>query len=244
VEQLGAFNPKDLHPDEFDWENPEARLRDEGRLKDAHRYADWIKAGHEPPPISVVQNDRGELRVTEGHRRLYASHLAGKPVKAWTSWAADHPDGRTDWEGKPIKVGLSHRIVTKSGLPDGVKHDGDYTNKSLPGGSQSSSSTREASKQADPFERIWAEVRAREQAADKMSSGLGDAQAAQLKIANPRSAHHLMIHRSSRGDAPSDRPFQVTRFDSQMEPLGHSYVKDMRAGIHHAWKEHGEVELA
>ena len=96
----------------------------------------------------------------------------------------------------------------------------------------------------NPFEAIWAGIKAKEQAADKMSADLGDSQSAQLKVTNPKAAHHLMVHRSPRPDAPADKPFQVTRFDNQMQPLGHSYVKDMRAGIHHAWKEHGEVELA
>jgi hypothetical protein len=126
IEQLGIFNPKDLRPDEFDWENPEAKLNDEGRLKDARRYAKWINDGHEAPPISAIQNDRGDIRVTDGHRRLYAAHLAGKPVRAWVSWTTDHPNGHTDWKGNTIKVGLTHEVVSNSGLPDNVRHNGDY----------------------------------------------------------------------------------------------------------------------
>ena len=112
IEELVEFQPRDLEPKEFSWDDPKAELRHEGKWHDVERYADWLRAGGSPPPISVVQTDRGDLRVTDGHRRLAAADLAGKPVRAWVSWVAPHPEGLCEaHSGRPIGVGLTHELA-------------------------------------------------------------------------------------------------------------------------------------
>jgi len=208
--------------------------------------------GTDPSDLSVIEI---KPKDTLGSYQTIAE--AEVLVPSWEG--KDFPDGDPQFRGRS-----NHDL---QGEIEGVKVAASQDRSKVPGlkarftALRNELSTREASghrsknpyevndqepetpDQDDPFERIWAGIKAKEQAADKMSAGLGDAQSVQLRVTNPRAAHHLMVHRSPRPDAPADKPFQVTRFNDKMEPLGHSYVKDMRAGIRHAWKEHGEVEL-
>lgn len=63
------------------------------------QYAEWMQAGHEPPPIHIIQTEKGTLRITNGHHRFAAAQVAGKPtIRAWVSWlmwADGHPTGLT-----------------------------------------------------------------------------------------------------------------------------------------------------
>jgi len=50
-------------------------------------YAEWWRAGYEPPPIHVTQTDKGTLRISNGHHRFEAAKLTGKTtIRAWVSW--------------------------------------------------------------------------------------------------------------------------------------------------------------
>ncbi len=72
-----------FQPSEGDWDrvlkHPETQL-----------YIQWQKEGHEPPPLSVVNTDKGNLR-TQNRRRWLAAREAGvKSLKCW--YSPTHPD--------------------------------------------------------------------------------------------------------------------------------------------------------
>lgn len=81
----------------------------EGRADDAMRYAEWIQAGLQPPPIEVVQiaDGTGRLKVCNGHRRTAACIQAHSAVLAWVSPVMYHPLRLKDAEGATILVGLT-----------------------------------------------------------------------------------------------------------------------------------------
>lgn len=111
IDELVEFDPRELTPTEFDWRDPKAELRHQGKWDDAVRYAHWLADGLEPPPVEVVATD-GQLRVTEGHRRLVAADMTGVPIKAWVSWSVPQPEGLRDAvTGAPIPVGLTYERV-------------------------------------------------------------------------------------------------------------------------------------
>jgi hypothetical protein len=110
--ELVEFSPRELAPGEFSWDDPREELRYGGKWRDVERYADWLRAGGRPPPISALETVGGDLRVIDGHRRLAAADLAGKPVRAWVSWTAPHPEGLlVAGTSRPIRVGLTHEIA-------------------------------------------------------------------------------------------------------------------------------------
>jgi hypothetical protein len=75
-------------------------------------YAEQVRLGKRLPPIEIVETDRGNLRVIDGHRRIVAHLLAGrKRIRAWVSPTVDHPWGRKDSEGRILKVPLTVEIL-------------------------------------------------------------------------------------------------------------------------------------
>ena len=109
IEELALFPVDALTPTEFEVEN-----NYEGRGDDSLRYAKWMEQGHIPPPISVVQADNGELRITDGHRRWWAHKRLGIPVRAWVSWSV--PGDHVDHKGHPIQTGLTYELAEKQGM--------------------------------------------------------------------------------------------------------------------------------
>jgi len=106
VEKLMRLPVHSLRLSEGDY----TKSNEEGRGYDAHRYAGWLKQGHRPPPISVVEQDDGGLSVSNGHRRVAAAKLAGHThIDAWVSPRMD--TGRIDSNGKPIYVGMTHEGI-------------------------------------------------------------------------------------------------------------------------------------
>ena len=81
------------------------------RFGDVARYARWILEGTEPPPIRVVQTDKGTLKTLD-HRRLLAAKAVGaRTIKAWVSWATISPR-----QGNPV-VGLTRELATQGAGP-------------------------------------------------------------------------------------------------------------------------------
>lgn len=107
VDELVELDPAQLSISEDDF----TKVNYEGRGDDAERYAEWMRSGKRPPPIEVVQTDGGELKVTDGHRRLAAAKKAGQPVLAWVSWRM--PTGKIGSDGKPIYTGLTYEGAAK-----------------------------------------------------------------------------------------------------------------------------------
>jgi hypothetical protein len=71
---------------------------------DDERYAEWIKAGFRSIPIEVVQTDKGNFVITDGHRRYLAHKLAGKDtIEAWVSFTLKSPRG--------TPVGLTYELA-------------------------------------------------------------------------------------------------------------------------------------
>jgi hypothetical protein len=80
---------------------------EQGRGWDADRYAEWLKEGKTPPPISVVETDKGALAVVDGHRRVGAAMRARMPVLAWVSPMTDDPTGWRFPDGRINRVPLT-----------------------------------------------------------------------------------------------------------------------------------------
>lgn len=50
------------------------------------KYVDWIRAGHRPPPIRVMETEKGSFTVHDGHHRMAALRLAGaSSTRAWVA---------------------------------------------------------------------------------------------------------------------------------------------------------------
>lgn len=63
----------------------------QGRGWDSERYAEWIKEGKTPPPITVLEMEDGGYTVTDGHRRYYAARATTGKVWAWVWPIMDNP---------------------------------------------------------------------------------------------------------------------------------------------------------
>ena len=112
ISQLVSFKPSALTPQEVMVERNE-----EGRGDDARRYMEWWAKGNEPPPISVIQSEGGDLRITDGHRRYFAAKLLRKPVKAWVSWTVPSPSMKEPgWRPEIFMgTGLTYEIAEAEG---------------------------------------------------------------------------------------------------------------------------------
>jgi hypothetical protein len=111
IEQLRMVKIRDL-------DLPEVRggALDPSKRGDDLRYSEWLNEGRAPPPIEVVEMDKGGLRVSDGHRRTLAAQIAGREeVPAWVSFSVDAPHGRLDASGAPIKTGLTDKIAEAQG---------------------------------------------------------------------------------------------------------------------------------
>ena len=81
------------------------------RFADVARYARWLRAGLEPPPLTVLQTDRGTLKTLDHRRLLAAKALGRKTIKAWVSWSTT-----SDRPGNP-SVGLTFELAEKGHRP-------------------------------------------------------------------------------------------------------------------------------
>lgn len=63
------------------------------RLPSTRRYIDWFRAGHEPPPVFLLRNDRGHLRSCNRRRWLAARAAGIERLPVWYGGPghADHP---------------------------------------------------------------------------------------------------------------------------------------------------------
>ena len=107
IDQRIALDPHGLLLPEGDYDDP--RYNPEGRRCDAERYAEWMREGREPPPITVIEMESGALSVSDGHRRAAAAKMVGRTIRAWISWTVD--TDRLDCQGKPIKTGLTYELA-------------------------------------------------------------------------------------------------------------------------------------
>ena len=81
------------------------------RFGDVARYARWLLEGKEPPPIRVVQTDKGTLKTLDHRRLLAAKAIGARTIKAWVSWATISPR-----QGNPV-VGLTRELATQGAGP-------------------------------------------------------------------------------------------------------------------------------
>ena len=101
IEKLLLVSPRALVLTEEDY----TKVNHEGRGEDAQRYAEWMRQGLVAPPVGVVETDKGNLSVTNGHRRVAAAIMAHKRILAWVSPRMDI--GMRTPEGEPIYAGLT-----------------------------------------------------------------------------------------------------------------------------------------
>ena len=191
IEHIREFNPHDLLPSEHNVEN-----NFEGRGEDSKRYAEWLKEGRHPPPISVIEtaprfdgSGGGQYKVTDGHRRLEAAKIAGRKILAKVSYTVQNRDGSSH-------VGLTHELAKHHAAPFPVsKHATRPTGLVLVrGGSKPAGSTeslqrahRESTAQNalrhvsdDSFFR---QIKAEMEAAGVPEAGHGPAHKSQLELA-------------------------------------------------------------
>lgn len=64
-----------------------------GKRGDVARYAEWLRQGLVPPPITVVETWEGNLKISNGHRRALAATEAGVLVPAWVGPTVTLPSG-------------------------------------------------------------------------------------------------------------------------------------------------------
>jgi len=98
-------NPKEAYVDYLTEHNPAELVTSEPEdgIKKSEtygKYAEWAKAGHEPPPISTSKSAKeGSKVVSSNRRRLLAAQEAGvEKIKAWHSPENPHT-------GNPLKYG-------------------------------------------------------------------------------------------------------------------------------------------
>jgi len=103
---LTELEPKTLTDSELD----SMGKLDYVKRPDATRYEQWIREGVRPPPVEVLETERGQLRVSDGHRRLVASRSAGAKLLCWVSPTVNVPTGALDCNGVPIKTGLTFEM--------------------------------------------------------------------------------------------------------------------------------------
>lgn len=114
ISVIVELDPHQLIDSELD---SAGRLSPEKRV-DAQRYEQWIREGNRPPPIEVLETDKGQLKVTNGHRRLVAARNAGATsLLCWVSPSVNVPIGELDCNGHPIKSGLTYEMWRERG-PD------------------------------------------------------------------------------------------------------------------------------
>jgi hypothetical protein len=102
----------------------------EGRGYDSERYAQWMVEGKTPPPIDVLEQEKGTLSVIDGHRRYFAAKRNGQKVWAWVWPIAQNPTypnlktGLTyemsrgqPWEGSDNKT---HLFESEPAVPEGM----------------------------------------------------------------------------------------------------------------------------
>lgn len=107
------LDPHQLVDSELD----SAGLLSPEKRADAQRYEQWIREGSRPPPIEVLETDKGLLKVTNGHRRLVATRNAGATsLLCWVSPAVNVPTGDLDCNKMPIKTGLTFEMWIAKGL--------------------------------------------------------------------------------------------------------------------------------
>jgi len=95
----------------------------------------------------------------------------------------------------------------------------------------------------DWFKRFERERAEKKRRASAMADAVEGSNTVHLRVGDG-GIRHIVIHKSTkRGERPEDKPYQVSRFDEKMQPFGHRFVKDVRAGIHHVWDEHGPPEV-
>jgi hypothetical protein len=69
------------------------------------KYAAWLRAGHEPPPLTACEMETGRIRVLEGHHRATSLVLAGRHESLlWVSLAYCKPSGFCTDLTHPIAV--------------------------------------------------------------------------------------------------------------------------------------------
>jgi len=82
------------------------------KAADVRRYAQWMLAGSEPPPVFAVQSEKGRL-VLRDHRRVLAAKVAGKTtIRVWVSWTTNAR--RPDYNGP---CGLTSELASAGSRP-------------------------------------------------------------------------------------------------------------------------------
>jgi len=106
-----------MHLREYDLDDPRL-IFTEGRPRNqtTQKYVDWIQQGHEPPPLTAVETEKGNIKIQEGHHRSAALRDTGrKKAKVWVSVTHNRPIG----EGQVMPEGVTHKAAIERALAEG-----------------------------------------------------------------------------------------------------------------------------
>lgn len=102
IEILVEIPVSELKPSEQDWEHALGR-------PEMANYIRWQKDGFEPPPLSVVKTDKGNL-ITQNRRRWLAAREAGvKSLKCW--YSPTHPQHCASPKWKVTENGEDYYVL-------------------------------------------------------------------------------------------------------------------------------------
>jgi hypothetical protein len=85
------------------------------------KYAEWIRQGSEPPPLTGLETEKGSIKIQEGHHRASAiKETGGDSVNVWVSVTQSVPIGKTE-AGEVITSprGVTHRDAVKQAVEQG-----------------------------------------------------------------------------------------------------------------------------
>ena len=102
---------------EYDLDDPKLIFTENPfRNQTVQKYEDWIQQGHQPPPLSAVETEKGSIKVSEGHHRAAAiRNTGGKKAKVWVSVTHNRPIGPDVF----MPEGVTHRKAIERALEAG-----------------------------------------------------------------------------------------------------------------------------
>jgi hypothetical protein len=80
------------------------------------KYSEWMRAGSEPPPLTGLETEKGNIKIQEGHHRAAAIKANdGETVKVWTTITHNRPLGN----GQVMPEGVTHAQSVSRALEAG-----------------------------------------------------------------------------------------------------------------------------
>jgi hypothetical protein len=80
------------------------------------KYLGWMREGSEPPPLTGLETEKGNIKIQEGHHRAAAIQAnGGNTVKVWTTVTQNRPLGN----GQVMPEGITHAQAVERAVAAG-----------------------------------------------------------------------------------------------------------------------------